>query len=172
MSVLEKDQTMRMFADGFLQVLIATTVVEVGVDVPNAAIMVVLDAQAFGLSQLHQLRGRVGRGAATSYCILVASADNEDSHRLRVLENTNDGFVVAEEDMKLRGIGDLGGTRQHGTADLRLAHLIRDYPIFVEAKKDAEALVAADPELRRPEHGPLAAFLESQARDATLRVTS
>ena len=171
MSVAEKDQVMRMFADNFIQVLIATTVVEVGVDVPNAAVMVVLDAQAFGLSQLHQLRGRVGRGAAQSYCILVTSAADE-SGGLAVLERTNDGFVVAEEDMKIRGTGDIAGTRQHGVADLRLAHLIRDYPVFVEAKKDAEALVRADPELRRPEHAALAAFLKGRARETVLRVTS
>ena len=168
----EKDQVMRMFADNFIQVLIATTVVEVGVDVPNAAVMVVLDAQAFGLSQLHQLRGRVGRGAARSYCILVASQAAEEADRLELLERTNDGFVVAEADMKIRGTGDIAGTRQHGVADLRLAHLIRDYPVFVEAKEDADALVRADPRLRRPEHAALAAFLASRSKDAALRASS
>jgi len=173
MSVQEKDQIMRLFADGYVQALIATTVVEVGVDIPNAAIMIVLDAERFGLSQLHQLRGRVGRGAASSFCILVASDPAaEESRRLGVLAQTNDGFVVAEKDMELRGAGELAGTRQHGGEELRLAHLIHDYPVFVEAKKDAEALVAEDPGLRRPQHARLAAFLESQARQAALRFSS
>jgi len=172
MSGQDKEKTMRMFADGFIQILITTSVVEVGVDVANASVMLVLDAQAFGLAQLHQLRGRVGRGSAASYCILVASPDAEGASRLEVLASTNDGFVIAEEDYKLRGSGDIAGTRQHGTADLSLAHLIRDYAVFVEAKKEAEAVVGRDPTLALPEHAGLANFLAARDREAALLITS
>jgi ATP-dependent DNA helicase RecG len=172
MSGPDKEKIMRMFADGFIQILITTTVVEVGVDVANASVMLVLDAQAFGLAQLHQLRGRVGRGAAASYCILVASPDAEGASRLEILAGTNDGFVVAEEDYKIRGSGDIAGVRQHGTAELRLAHLIRDYAVFVEAKKEADALVARDPKLERPENAALASFLAARDREAALLASS
>jgi ATP-dependent DNA helicase RecG len=168
----QKDEVMRLFVDGFIQVLIATTVVEVGVDIPNATVMVVLDAHVFGLAQLHQLRGRVGRGSGKSYCILVAPEDLEDVRRLEVLERTNDGFEIAEEDMKLRGAGDLGGIRQHGGDDFKLAHLIRDFSVFVEAKKSAEAVVAADPHLRLPENRGLAAHLAALDREVSIRATS
>ena len=172
MSGTQKDEVMRLFADGFIQVLIATTVVEVGVDVPNASVMVVLDAHVFGLAQLHQLRGRVGRGAEKSYCVLVAPEGAEDLRRLEVLERTNDGFAIADEDLKLRGAGDLGGVRQHGGDDFKLAHLIRDFPVFLEAKKAAEAVVAADPQLRSPAHATLAAHLAVLDRDSSLRTSS
>jgi len=171
MSSQEKDEVMRLFADGFIQVLISTTVVEVGVDIPNATVMIVLDAHVFGLAQLHQLRGRVGRGAAKSYCILVA-AEGADDTRLGILEKTNDGFVVAEEDLKIRGRGDLGGVRQHGGDDFKLAHLIRDFPVFLEAKKAAEAVVAADPNLSKHENKGLAAHLASLDRDTMIKATS
>ena len=171
MSSAQKDEIMRLFADGFTKVLISTTVVEVGVDMPNATVMLVLDAQTFGLAQLHQLRGRVGRGAAQSYCILVAP-DASEAARLQVMAQTNDGFVIAEEDMKLRGSGDLAGTRQHGGNDLRLAHLIRDFPVFVRAKKAAETLVEDDPDLKDPEHRALAAYLAEQDNEAALRQSS
>ena len=168
----EKEKIMRLFADGFFHVLIATTVVEVGVDVPNATVMLVFDAQSFGLAQLHQLRGRVGRGAHASYCILVATGESAESARLALLERTNDGFAIAEEDAKIRGSGDIAGTRQHGIPDFRLAHLIRDYPVFLEAKKEADALVVRDPDLRAPEHAALAAFLAAQDRESSLRASS
>ena len=168
----EKEEIMRLFADGFFQVLIATTVVEVGVDVPNATVMLVFDAQSFGLAQLHQLRGRVGRGAHASYCILVATGEAGESARLALLERTNDGFAIAEEDARLRGSGDIAGTRQHGIPDFRLAHLIRDYTVFLDAKKEADAVIARDPDLLAREHAALAAFLASQERESALRVTS
>jgi len=168
----QKDEVMRLFADGFIQILISTTVVEVGVDIPNATVMVVLDAHVFGLAQLHQLRGRVGRGAEKSYCILVAPDGSDDTRRLAVLEDTNDGFVIAEEDLKLRGSGDVGGVRQHGGDDFKLAHLIRDFAVFVEAKKAAQAVVAADPHLRAPENRGLAAHLASLDREASIRASS
>jgi ATP-dependent DNA helicase RecG len=168
----EKDEVMRLFADGFVQILISTTVVEVGVDVPNATVMVVLDANIFGLAQLHQLRGRVGRGSAKSHCIFVAPEGAEDMRRLEVLERTNDGFVIAEEDLKLRGSGDVGGVRQHGGDDFKLAHLLKDFPVFIEAKKAAEAVVAADPQLRLPANVGLAAHLAAQNREASIRASS
>jgi ATP-dependent DNA helicase RecG len=168
----DKEKIMRMFADGFLQVLIATTVVEVGVDVPNATVMLVFDAHTFGLAQLHQLRGRVGRGAAASYCILVAGGDADDWARLETLEKVNDGFAIAEEDARIRGTGDLLGTRQHGIADLRLAQLVRDYAVFLEAKKDADALIADDPRLDKPENARLAEFLATQHTDSLLLASS
>lgn len=168
----QKDEIMKLFVDGFVQVLISTTVVEVGVDVANASVMVVLDAHVFGLAQLHQLRGRVGRGAAKSYCILVAPPGIEDVRRLQVLEHSNDGFAIAEEDLKLRGSGDLGGVRQHGGDDFKLAHLIRDFPVFLEAKKAAEAVIAADPQLELRENAGLAAHLAARDRESTMRATS
>jgi ATP-dependent DNA helicase RecG len=171
MSAQQKDEVMRLFAAGFVQILIATSVVEVGLDVPNATVMVVLDAQCFGLAQLHQLRGRIGRGTARSYCILVSSAGDEAA-RLGILAATNDGFAIAEEDLKLRGSGDLSGTRQHGEAELKLAHLIRDFPVFLEAKKEAAAVIAADPELSAREHAGLAAALSRLGEGAALRITS
>jgi ATP-dependent DNA helicase RecG len=171
MPVTQKDEVMKLFADGFIKVLISTTVVEVGVDIPNATVMLILDAQTFGLAQLHQLRGRVGRGGAQSYCILVAPNAGE-AQRLAVMAKTNDGFVIAEEDMKIRGSGDLAGTRQHGSNDLRLAHLVRDYPVFVRAKKAAETLVAADPALRSPDNRRLAEYLAAADRELVLRQSS
>jgi ATP-dependent DNA helicase RecG len=172
MTSQQKDEVMRLFSDGFVQVLISTTVVEVGVDVPNATVMVVLDAQAFGLAQLHQLRGRVGRGAERSYCILVTTGADEESRRVGLLEETSDGFRIAEEDMRLRGSGDLGGTRQHGGMDFKLANLIADFPVFVEAKKEAEAIVAADPALAGPANARLAAYLAGADREALIRTSS
>jgi ATP-dependent DNA helicase RecG len=168
----QKDEIMRLFAGGFIQILISTTVIEVGVDVANATVMVVLDAHTFGVAQLHQLRGRVGRGAEKSYCILVSPGGGEDKRRLDILERTSDGFVIAEEDMKIRGAGDLGGIRQHGGDDFKLAHLVRDFQVFLDAKKAATALVAADPLLRSPQNARLAAFLDSLDRDASIKATS
>jgi ATP-dependent DNA helicase RecG len=173
MSGKQKDEIMRLFAGGFIQVLISTTVVEVGVDVANASVMIVLDADYYGLAQLHQLRGRVGRGAAKSYCILVASErGSEESARLGILAATNDGFAIAEEDYRLRGSGDVAGTRQHGTPEFRLANLIRDLPVFEVAKREADALVAADPGLAMAENAGLKRILESRERSRGLRFTS
>jgi ATP-dependent DNA helicase RecG len=171
MSVAQKDEIMKLFRDGFIKILISTSVVEVGVDIPNASTMLVLDAQAFGLAQLHQLRGRVGRGTQQSYCILIAP-NAETAGQLEILAHTNDGFAIAEEDVRRRGTGDLVGTRQHGGYDLRLAHLVRDYPVFVKAKKAAEAVVRADPKLDHAENRRLATFLAAQDRDTALRVSS
>ena len=152
----EKDAVMTAFAGGELDVLVSTTVIEVGVDVPNAALMVVENADRFGLSQLHQLRGRVGRGKHQSYCVLVTSTRNPDSRaRLKVLTKTTDGFRIAEEDLKLRGPGDFFGQRQHGLPQLRIADLAGDMRVLKEAQLAAQALLERDPGLKRPEHAPL-----------------
>ena len=152
----EKDAVMTAFAGGELDVLVSTTVIEVGVDVPNAALMVVENADRFGLSQLHQLRGRVGRGKHQSYCVLVTSTRNPDSRaRLKVLTRTTDGFQIAEEDLKLRGPGDFFGQRQHGLPQLRIADLAGDMRALKEAQLAARELLERDPGLKRPEHAPL-----------------
>jgi ATP-dependent DNA helicase RecG len=173
MTTRQKDETMRLLAGGFIQVLIATTVVEVGIDVQNASVMVVLDADRFGLAQLHQLRGRVGRGAEASYCILVASErSGEERERLQILASTNDGFKVAEADFRLRGSGDLAGTRQHGQSELRLADLIRDLPVFEQAKKEVDVIFSRDPGLKTAANAALKRALDARERSASLRITS
>ena len=144
----DKDAEMQRFASGETQILVATTVIEVGVNVPNASVMVILDAQRFGLSQLHQLRGRVGRGPWQSYCILVSDNRGEDNKtRLDVMRRTQSGFALAEEDLKLRGPGDFFGARQHGLPTLRVADFACDMELLYEAQGAAEALLALDPRL-------------------------
>jgi ATP-dependent DNA helicase RecG len=139
-----KDQVMRMFQRGDLQVLVATTVIEVGVDVPNATVMVIEHAERFGLAQLHQLRGRIGRGAAKSYCILMTGGKvtEEGERRLDAMVRSNDGFQIAELDLELRGPGEFFGTRQAGMPDFRVANLIRDRQLLEAAKREAAAVVA------------------------------
>ena len=156
MKARDKDAAMTAFAAGELDVLVSTTVIEVGVDVPNAALMVVENADRFGLSQLHQLRGRVGRGKHQSYCVLMTSTHSAESReRLRVLAKTADGFRIAEEDLKLRGPGDFFGQRQHGLPQLGIADLAGDMRVLNEAQQAAQVLLEADPGLSRPEHAPL-----------------
>ena len=136
--------------------MVATTVVEVGVDVPNATCMVVENAERFGLSQLHQLRGRVGRGQAKSYCILLSEHPSEETkRRLKVMTKTNDGFEISREDLALRGPGDFFGQRQHGLPALKIADLSCDIALLDEAQQAAKALLADDPGLTQPAHGPL-----------------
>ncbi len=149
----EKDAVMRRFAEGAIDVLAATTVVEVGIDVPNATVMVVQNAERFGLSQLHQLRGRIGRGSKPGHCLLMAERPGETARsRLSVLTRTTDGFRIAEEDLLLRGPGDLmGGHRQHGF-DLKVADLISDVDLLMQARSHAAKLIAEDPNLTRPDH--------------------
>jgi ATP-dependent DNA helicase RecG len=151
----EKDRVMRAFRDGAIDVLVATAVVEVGVDVPNATVMLIEDADRFGLSQLHQFRGRVGRGEHQAYCYLLSQeAGAQASERLNVMESTTDGFALAEADLRLRGPGDFFGTRQSGLPELRVASLA-DTPLIVEARAQAEWLWQQDPYLRELEHAPL-----------------
>ena len=139
-----KDQVMRMFQKGELQILVATTVIEVGVDVPNATVMVIEHAERFGLAQLHQLRGRIGRGAAKSFCILMTGGKvtEEGERRLDAMVRTNDGFQIAELDLELRGPGEFFGTRQAGMPDFRVANLIRDRQLLELAKREAAAVMA------------------------------
>ena len=156
MKAKEKEAVMAAFAAGETDILVSTTVVEVGVDVPNATLMVVENADRFGLSQLHQLRGRVGRGKAQSYCVLLSDTQNpETRRRLKALAATNDGFRIAEEDLKLRGPGDFFGSRQHGLPALKAADLSCDMPLLAEARDAAQTLMAADPRLTAPEHAAL-----------------
>ena len=144
---------MGAFAAGEFDILVSTTVVEVGMDVPNASVMVVENAERFGLSQLHQLRGRVGRGRHKSYCILISDNQNEETRqRLQFMTRTNDGFRIAEEDLRLRGPGDFFGRRQHGLPAMKIADLSCDLSLLREAQGAAEALLAADPTLSLPEH--------------------
>jgi len=153
----EKEAIMMEFKGGKIQILVATTVIEVGIDIPNASVMVVEHAERFGLSQLHQLRGRIGRGRYPSKCILLAQyrSSEEAKVRLRAMERTTDGFQIAEEDLGLRGPGEFFGTRQSGLPDFRVAHILRDAPILVEARKEAFHLVEEDPALMQPSHSAL-----------------
>ncbi len=168
----EKADVMERFVRGEIDVLVATTVVEVGVDVPNASVMVVLDANRYGLAQLHQLRGRVGRGAAESFCVLVAPDAAADSERLAVLEETTDGFRIAEEDLRIRREGEFAGTAQAGATSGTLGNIVADFALYGEAKKDADRIVQADPELARPEHAGLSALVDRTATARALRVSS
>ena len=153
MLAYEKEEAMERFKSGETDILVATTVIEVGVDVPNATVMVIEHAERFGLSQLHQLRGRVGRGGEQSYCFLMAdykqTADSKE--RLQAMVDTTDGFVISETDLQIRGAGDFFGTRQSGLPDLKIGDVVRDQEILGEAREAAFALVEADPELRAPE---------------------
>ncbi|MCI8423017.1 MAG: ATP-dependent DNA helicase RecG [Lawsonibacter sp.] len=152
----EKEAVMAAFTRGEIQVLVSTTVVEVGVDVPNASLMVVENADRFGLSQLHQLRGRVGRGGHQSYCVLMTNTRNPDSlARLRTLASTTDGFKISEEDLKLRGPGDFFGSRQHGLPQMKIADLTGDMRLLGEAQEAARLLLEEDPTLERPENRPV-----------------
>ena len=165
MKPAEKDHQMQLFASGQANILVATTVIEVGVNVPNASVMVIENAERFGLSQLHQLRGRVGRGADQSYCILMSKHElsKDTRHRLEVMTQTNDGFVVAEEDMKLRGPGDMEGTQQSGIAfNLRISNLATDGLIVQAARDDAQQILDADPDLTTPQGRRLDAELRTR----------
>jgi ATP-dependent DNA helicase RecG len=149
----EKQRIMTGFRKGTIDVLVSTVVVEVGVDVPNATIMVIEAADRFGLAQLHQLRGRIGRGESKSYCLLFAETDNEAARsRLEVMARTNDGFEIAEQDLRIRGPGELFSARQHGLPDLKIANIVDDYDLLVVARRHAFELVSHDPTLAHPEH--------------------
>ena len=164
MKPAEKDAEMQRFVNGETQIMVATTVIEVGVNVPNASVMVIENAERFGLSQLHQLRGRVGRGADQSYCILVTSYKlSEDTRkRLEIMVQTNDGFEIAEADLKLRGPGDLEGTQQSGIAfDLKIADIARDGQLLQYVREVAACIVDEDPNGQLPEYQILWQQLQS-----------
>ncbi|MBA2847803.1 ATP-dependent DNA helicase RecG [Thermosulfuriphilus ammonigenes] len=158
----EKEAVMSAFKAGEIKILVATTVIEVGIDVPQATVMVIEHAERFGLSQLHQLRGRVGRSHRASYCLLIAyrvARGSEAARRLAVMCQTNDGFRIAEEDLKIRGPGEFLGTKQSGFPEFKRADLIRDYKILLEARQEAFSLIERDPDLSRPEHKMLKRIL-------------
>ena len=168
MKPAEKEVEMQKFASGETQILVATTVIEVGVNVPNASVMVIMDAQRFGLSQLHQLRGRVGRGADQSYCILVTGHElaQETRKRMEIMTETNDGFRIAEADLKLRGPGDLEGTQQSGLAfDLKIADIARDGQLVQLARDEAQKIIDDDPECNSPHHAMLWRRLNELRKD-------
>ena len=168
MKSAEKEEEMQKCISGETQILVATTVIEVGVNVPNASVMVIMDAQRFGLSQLHQLRGRVGRGADQSYCILVTSHElaQETRKRMEIMTETNDGFRIAEADLKLRGPGDLEGTQQSGLAfDLKIADIARDGQLVQLARDEAQKIIDDDPECNSPHHAMLWRRLNELRKD-------
>ena len=167
MKAADKDEIMQRFRRGEINVLVATTVIEVGVDVPNANIMVIEHAERFGLSQLHQLRGRVGRGSFKSYCVLVLgyALSEEATKRAEIMEQTNDGFKIAEADLEMRGPGEFLGTRQSGLPGFKLANLVRDVQILQDARRAAFDVVAEDPALKRPEHALVKERLEAMHKN-------
>jgi ATP-dependent DNA helicase RecG len=149
MKSAEKQRVMDEFRKGKIDVLVSTVVVEVGVDVPNASIMVIEGADHFGLAQLHQLRGRIGRGQAKSFCLLFSETDNETAtSRLEIMTRSNDGFEIAEQDLKIRGPGEIFSARQHGLPDLKIANIIDDYELLLMARKHAFGVVETDPMLQ------------------------
>jgi ATP-dependent DNA helicase RecG len=159
-----KEAVMRQFREGSISVLVSTTVIEVGVDVPNATIMLIEEAGRFGLSQIHQLRGRIGRGSQKSWCILLQNdATGAALEKLQVLEKTTDGFEIAEADLRLRGPGDILGTAQTGLPPLGLGDLVRDADIMTEARRTAREILAADPELQKPPNARLRAHVDHHA---------
>lgn len=159
----QKETNMQRFVSGDTQIMVSTTVIEVGVNVPNATVMVIESSEKFGLSQLHQLRGRVGRGAAKSYCILMTGPQlgTEARERIKIMTSTNNGFEIAEKDLELRGPGEIEGTKQSGTLNLRLADIVKDKPILDAAKKSAEEIIENDPELEAAENLQLKQYLIS-----------
>lgn len=160
----EKDAVMERFKQGAFDLLVSTTVIEVGVDIPRATLMIIENAERFGLAQLHQLRGRVGRGGLESYCILIAGETSKRTlERLRVIETSTDGFYIAEQDLRLRGPGELRGVRQSGLPDLRLGDLASDQAIIERSRALAKAILEADPHLNKPEHALLKRELQARA---------
>jgi ATP-dependent DNA helicase RecG len=162
----QKETNMQRFVSGDTQIMVSTTVIEVGVNVPNASVMVIESAEKFGLSQLHQLRGRVGRGSEKSFCILLTgtSASKEARERIKIMCATNDGFKIAEKDLEIRGPGDIEGTRQSGALNFKIASIVNDKVLLELAKAEAEKLVTEDTELNMAKNSPLKAFLQSQKR--------
>jgi ATP-dependent DNA helicase RecG len=164
----ERERNMKRFISGEAQVLVATTVIEVGVNVPNASVMVIESAERFGLSQLHQLRGRVGRGSEQSYCILVTGSkiSNESKQRMDIITSTTNGFIIAEQDLAMRGPGDLYGTRQSGVLKFKLADIVLDAGILEQTRVAAQEIIATDPALTAPQHQPLRNVLLKEAHQS------
>ena len=168
----EKDVIMEQFGKREIQILVSTTVIEVGINVPNATVMMVENAERFGLAQLHQLRGRVGRGKHQSYCIFMsASKSKETKERLSILNKSNDGFFIASEDLKLRGPGDLFGIRQSGILDFKLGDVFQDAKILQRASEAAEQLISEDEKLENQNHKNLREYLQKYIREGMLETT-
>ena len=166
---VQKQTNMKRFVTADTQIMVSTTVIEVGVNVPNATVMIIESAERFGLSQLHQLRGRVGRGKEKSYCVLLTANDigNDARERMKTMTSTNDGFVIAEKDLELRGPGDIEGTRQSGELNFKLASIVKDRPILETAKNVAIKILDEDPDLVSIENLPLKNFLSSHKGKTT-----
>jgi ATP-dependent DNA helicase RecG len=160
----QKESNMQKFAANDTQILVGTTVIEVGVNVPNASVMVIESAEKFGLSQLHQLRGRVGRGAEQSYCILLTGPQlsRDANERMNIMVQTNDGFLIAEKDLEIRGPGDIEGTRQSGALQFKLANIIEDKAMLETARNAVIKIIETDPKLESPAHVPIVQFMTSQ----------
>ena len=170
MKPADKEYEMQRFVNGETQIMVATTVIEVGVNVPNASVMVIESAERFGLSQLHQLRGRVGRGAEQSFCILMTSFKlSEDAKiRLKTMVDTSDGFQISEVDLKLRGPGNLMGTQQSGVLNLKIADIIKDAEILKKAREIAINLLTTDPSLNIEEHQPIKIAYIEMSKTSTI----
>ena len=158
---------MERFSNGHTNILISTTVIEVGINVPNANVMVIESAERFGLSQLHQLRGRVGRGSDQSYCILMTSykLSNVAKKRLEIMTSTNDGFQIANEDLRLRGPGDITGLQQSGVVNLKVADIIRDEGLFNITREESLKILKDDPHLRDEQHSMILSYIKSELKD-------
>jgi ATP-dependent DNA helicase RecG len=170
----QKEMNMQRFVKGDTHIMVSTTVIEVGVDVPNASVMVIESAEKFGLSQLHQLRGRVGRGSEKSYCILLTNVQlgNEARERIRTMVSTNNGFEIAEKDLELRGPGDIEGTRQSGMLNFKLASIVKDRSLLDTAKTMSEMLLENDPDLVSAENLRLKQFLQQRRGDRIWSIIS
>jgi ATP-dependent DNA helicase RecG len=164
----ERERNMQRFVKGEADVLVATTVIEVGVNVPNATVMLIESAERFGLSQLHQLRGRVGRGADQSYCILLTGnrISDESYKRIQIMVSTTDGFKIAEQDLAMRGPGDMYGTKQSGLLKFKLADIVQDSGVLEETRKAALQLTEQDPTLSMPQHYGIKAMLQQQGKQS------
>jgi ATP-dependent DNA helicase RecG len=160
----QKETNMQRFVKADTQIMVSTTVIEVGVNVPNASVMVIESAEKFGLSQLHQLRGRVGRGAEKSFCILLTGPkiSNDARERLKIMTATNDGFKIAEKDLEIRGPGDIEGTRQSGLLNFKLASIVNDKAMLEAAREAAERILETDPDMNKNEHIAVKNYLQQQ----------
>jgi ATP-dependent DNA helicase RecG len=163
----QKELNMQRFVQGDTQIMVSTTVIEVGVDIPNASVMVIESSEKFGLSQLHQLRGRVGRGVEKSYCILLTNTNlgNDARERIKTMTSTKNGFIIAEKDLELRGPGDIEGTRQSGELNFKLANIVQDRPLLETAKAMTTAILENDPDLVSAENLQLKTYLQQKKGD-------